>query len=53
VATQTHNPAQIGFASVKLGAAIVALAGVGLIAYGTMFLIRNFYGLSSSVSPLS
>jgi hypothetical protein len=44
MATQTHNPAQIGFASVKLGAATVALAGVGLIAYGTMFLIRNFYG---------
>jgi len=44
MATQTHRPAQIGFASVKLGAATVALAGVGLIAYGTMFLIRNFYG---------
>ena len=44
MATQTHNPAQLGFASLKLGAATVALAGFGLIAYGTMFLIRNFYG---------
>ena len=44
MATQTHNPAQLGFASVKLGAATVALAGAGLIAYGTMFLIRNFTG---------
>jgi hypothetical protein len=44
MATQTHSSAQIGFASMKLGAATVALAGVGLIAYGTMFLIRNFYG---------
>src|SRR5215208_4233618 len=32
MATQTHRPAQIGFTSVKLGAATVALAGVGLIA---------------------
>lgn len=44
MATQTHSPAQNGFASVRLGAAIVALAGVGLISYGIMFLIRNFYG---------
>jgi hypothetical protein len=46
MATQTHSPAQIGFASVKLGAATVALAGLGLIAYGIMFLIRNFYGFT-------
>lgn len=44
MATQTHRPTQIGFASVKPGAATVALAGLGLIAYGIMFLIRNFYG---------
>ena len=44
MATQTHNPAQVGFASVKLGAATVALAGIGLLAYGTMFLVRNFNG---------
>ncbi len=44
MATQTHNPTQVGTPSLKLGAGIVALAGVGLIAYGTMFLIRNFYG---------
>ena len=31
-------------ASAELGARIVALAGVGLVGYGIMFLIRNFTG---------
>ena len=31
-------------ASVDLGAKVVALAGVGLVGYGIMFLIRNFNG---------
>src|SRR5512138_2463658 len=30
--------------SAGLGAKVVALAGVGLVAYGIMFLIRNFNG---------
>jgi len=40
-ARSTTNPA---IAPINLGASIVALAGVGLSAYGIMFLIRNFNG---------
>ncbi len=33
-----------GLASADLGAKLVALAGVGLVGYGIMFLVRNFTG---------
>src|SRR5262245_34345185 len=41
---QAHNTATPKIASLSLGASTVALAGVGLSAYGIMFLIRNFNG---------
>lgn len=44
--TQSKAPTQMrtASASADLGAKIVALAGVGLVGYGIMFLIRNFNG---------
>ena len=42
--TQAHNTTTPTIAPITLGASIVALAGVGLSAYGIMFLIRNFNG---------
>lgn len=33
-----------GASSLGLGAALVALSGIGLVGYGVMFLIRNFTG---------
>lgn len=42
--TQAKVPGKTMSASVSTGANIVALAGVGLIGYGLMFLIRNFTG---------
>ena len=42
--TQAHNTTTPTIAPITLGASIVALAGVGLVAYGIMFLIRNFNG---------
>ena len=46
MATQSQASPQMGTttASAALGANIVALAGVGLVGYGIMFLIRNFNG---------
>jgi cytochrome bd-type quinol oxidase subunit 2 len=42
--TQAHVSEKTMSASITTGANIVALAGVGLIGYGLMFLIRNFTG---------
>ena len=42
--TQAHSTTNAVSAPITLGASIVALAGVGLSAYGIMFLIRNFNG---------
>lgn len=42
--TQTHRTTNSGITPLTLGAATVALAGAGLLAYGIMFLIRNFNG---------
>ena len=42
--TQSKVSPQTRTASADLGANIVALAGVGLVGYGIMFLIRNFNG---------
>jgi hypothetical protein len=42
--TQSKVSPQTGTASADLGANVVALAGVGLVGYGIMFLIRNFNG---------
>ena len=45
MATQSQvSPQMRTSASVNLGANVVALAGVGLVGYGIMFLIRNFNG---------
>ena len=44
MATQAQVSGRATNASVSMGANIVALAGVGLIGYGLMFLIRNFTG---------
>lgn len=46
MATQSQVSPQMGTvsASADLGAKIVALAGVGLVGYGLMFLVRNFTG---------
>ena len=42
--TQSQVSPQMGTASTHLGANVVVLAGVGLVGYGIMFLIRNFNG---------
>lgn len=42
--TQSKVSPQTRTSSADLGANIVALAGVGLVGYGIMFLIRNFNG---------
>ena len=42
--TQARSTANPAVAPLALGASVVALAGVGLSAYGIMFLIRNFNG---------
>lgn len=42
--TQTYISGKAMSASLSTGANIVALAGVGLIGYGLMFLVRNFTG---------
>ena len=45
MATQSQvSPQMRTAASVNAGANVVALAGVGLVGYGIMFLIRNFNG---------
>ena len=44
MATQAQVSGRTMNALVSMGANIVALAGVGLIGYGLMFLIRNFTG---------
>jgi len=44
VATQAQSTTNSTTMPLTLSAATVALAGVGLIAYGIMFLIRNFNG---------
>ena len=42
--SQVSPQMQTTTASADLGAKVVALAGVGLVGYGIMFLIRNFNG---------
>jgi hypothetical protein len=42
--TQAQDSGKPMSASVNMGANVVALAGVGLIGYGLMFLVRNFTG---------
>ena len=42
MATQSQVSSQMRTASLSLGANVVVLAGVGLVGYGIMFLIRNF-----------
>jgi hypothetical protein len=42
--TQSQVSTQTRTASADLGANVVALAGVGLVGYGIMFLVRNFNG---------
>jgi len=44
MATQSQVSSQTRTASPSLGANVVALAGVGLVGYGIMFLFRNFNG---------
>ncbi len=44
MATQAHSTTSSTTTSLTLGASTVALAGAGLIAYGIMFLVRNFNG---------
>lgn len=44
MATQSQVSPQMKTVSVNAGANIVALAGLGLVGYGIMFLIRNFNG---------
>ena len=41
---QAQAPARAAVPSMALGANTVALAGLGLIGYGLMFLVRNFTG---------
>ena len=42
--TQSNVSSKTRTASTGLGANVVALAGVGLVGYGIMFLVRNFNG---------
>ena len=42
--TQSQVSARVRTGSADLGAKVVTLAGVGLVGYGIMFLIRNFNG---------
>jgi hypothetical protein len=42
--TQSQVSARVRTNSADLGAKVVALAGVGLVGYGLLFLIRNFNG---------
>jgi cytochrome bd-type quinol oxidase subunit 2 len=50
--TQAHVSEKAAGASMATGANIVALAGVGLIGYGLMFLVRNFTGFTElGLSP--
>jgi len=42
--TQAQVSGKVMSASINTGANLVALAGVGLVGYGIMFLIRNFTG---------
>ena len=52
MSTQTQVRGKAAVASTILGANIVALAGVGLIGYGLMFLVRNFTGfIELGLSP--
>lgn len=44
MATQSQVSPRVRTGSAELGAKVVALAGVGLVGYGIMFLIRNFSG---------
>lgn len=44
MATQSQVSPRVRTGSADLGAMVVALAGVGLVGYGIMFLIRNFSG---------
>jgi hypothetical protein len=46
MSTQTHIPPETltNVRRADLGAKLVAAAGVGLIGYGIMFLVRNFTG---------
>ncbi len=44
--TQTQVSGKAVRASIATGANIVALAGIGLIGYGLMFLVRNFTGFT-------
>ena len=46
MATQAQVSGKTMSASTSTGANIVALAGVGLVVYGGMFLIRNFNGFT-------
>lgn len=50
--TQVHVSNKTMSASLATGANVVALAGVGLVGYGLMFLIRNFNGFTElGLSP--
>lgn len=50
--TQAQISGKAAGASMATGANIVALAGVGLIGYGLMFLVRNFTGFTElGLSP--
>jgi hypothetical protein len=42
--SQVSSQRRIATGSADLGAKVVALAGVGLVGYGIMFLVRNFNG---------
>src|SRR5512133_3024411 len=44
--TQVHVSNKTMSVSLATGANVVALAGVGLVGYGLMFLIRNFNGFT-------
>ena len=44
MATQSQVSPRVRTDSADLGAKVVALAGVGLVGYGVMFLVRNFNG---------
>jgi cytochrome bd-type quinol oxidase subunit 2 len=44
--TQTQISGRTTSTSIATGANIVALAGIGLIGYGLMFLVRNFTGFT-------
>lgn len=43
---EAHRSAKPTMVSIDVGASLVALAGAGLVGYGVMFLIRNFYGFT-------